>query len=249
VFRLFAREQMRALLEKELADVRDRRGLRARPWAIEYDESARTFLVDRGFSPQLGARPLRRAVERYLLAPLAEAIVEQKTPTGEQFLLVSAAAGRIEVRFVDPDRDDDDATAVPQTAPEEPGAAPAARADGDVRDLALARSADAGDTRRLLARLDEVVRAVQGPLVAGRKEEALAALGRPGLLGRRRALRGALGRELPRPARGGPADRRPARPPAGALARGHRTLLVRDAVRGFRTGRLDRVLAGDFDLF
>ena len=27
------------------------------------------------------------------------------------------------------------------------------------------------------------------------------------------------------------------------------TPLVRDAVRGFRTGRLDRVLAGDFDLF
>jgi len=25
--------------------------------------------------------------------------------------------------------------------------------------------------------------------------------------------------------------------------------LVRDAVRGYRTGRLDRVLAGDFDLF
>ena len=67
---------MRALLEKELSQVEDRRGLRGRPWAIENDESALTLLVDRGFSPELGARPLKRAVERYLLAPLAQVIVE-----------------------------------------------------------------------------------------------------------------------------------------------------------------------------
>jgi ATP-dependent Clp protease ATP-binding subunit ClpC len=77
VFRPFERADMRALLEIELRQVVQRRGLRARPWAIEYDETALRFLIDRGFSPELGARPLKRAVERYLLAPLAEAIVEQ----------------------------------------------------------------------------------------------------------------------------------------------------------------------------
>jgi ATP-dependent Clp protease ATP-binding subunit ClpC len=40
--------------------------------------------------------------------------------------------------------------------------------------------------------------------------------------------------------------------PPSAVVRRYRprpTPLVRDAVRGYRTGRLDRVLAGDFDLF
>src|SRR5205085_271667 len=51
-------------------------------------------------------RPLKRAVERYLLAPLATAIVSQTFPEGERFLFVSARQNRIEVRFVDPDADD-----------------------------------------------------------------------------------------------------------------------------------------------
>ena len=90
VFRPFERAQMRALLDKELADALTRRGLRERPWAVELDDTAYEFLIDQGFSPALGARPLKRALERHLLARLAAAIVEQRAPSGDQFLLVSS---------------------------------------------------------------------------------------------------------------------------------------------------------------
>ena len=104
VFRPFERSAMRALLDKELADALARRGLRGRPWAVEVDESAYAFLIEKGFSPELGARPLKRAVERHLLAPLAASIVEQSVPDGDQFLFITAPRGdRIEVVFVDPD--------------------------------------------------------------------------------------------------------------------------------------------------
>ena len=98
VFRPFERSAMRALLDKELADALARRGLRGRPWAVEVDESAYAFLIDKGFSPELGARPLKRAVEQYLLAPLARAIVEQSVPDGDQFLFVTAPARRADRR-------------------------------------------------------------------------------------------------------------------------------------------------------
>jgi len=173
VFRPFAREQMRALLEKELSQVEDRRGLRGRPWAIEYDESALTLLVDRGFSPELGARPLKRAVERYLLAPLAQVIVEHTAPTGEQFLFVTGRAGRIDVQFVDPDAGDDGADLATPAIAEAP-------ADGDVRGLALNPRADAEAVAALLDRLADISAAIEGPRISARKEEALAALGRPG---------------------------------------------------------------------
>ena len=101
VFQPFDREQMRARLAKELDDVLTRRGLRTRPWAIEYDDSAIAVLMERGFTTDLGARPLKRAVEQLLLSP-ARAIVEHTAPSGEQFLFVSAQHGEIEVRFVDP---------------------------------------------------------------------------------------------------------------------------------------------------
>ena len=80
---------MRALLDKELTDALARRGLRSRPWAVEVDESAYTFLIEKGFSPELGARPLKRALEQYLLAPIAAAIVEQSVPDGDQFLFIT----------------------------------------------------------------------------------------------------------------------------------------------------------------
>jgi len=105
VFRPFERDQIRALLQRELTQVLERRGFRTRPWVVEWDESALEFLAEKGFSPELGARPLKRAVERLLLAPLAEAIVSRSFPEGEQFLFVAARDDQIEVTFVDPDAD------------------------------------------------------------------------------------------------------------------------------------------------
>jgi ATP-dependent Clp protease ATP-binding subunit ClpC len=106
VFRPFEREQMRVLLQRELTQVLTRRGFRSRPWAVEWDEAALEFLAEKGFSAELGARPLKRAVEHYLLAPLAKAIVARTFPAGEQFLFVTARNGRIEVTFVDPDAEE-----------------------------------------------------------------------------------------------------------------------------------------------
>ena len=102
VFRPFERGQMRALVERELDQVLMRRGFRTRPWAVEWDDAALEFLAEKGFSPELGARPLKRAVERYLLAPLAAAIASHSFPEGEQFLFVTAQPDGIEVTFVDP---------------------------------------------------------------------------------------------------------------------------------------------------
>src|SRR5262249_11548012 len=64
---------------------------------------------------ELGARPLKRAVERYLLAPLAEAIVSRSFPEGEQFLFITARDDRIEVAFVDPDLAEREPEAPPPT--------------------------------------------------------------------------------------------------------------------------------------
>ncbi|MDT7689575.1 MAG: ATP-dependent Clp protease ATP-binding subunit ClpC [Acidobacteriota bacterium] len=105
VFRPLGRTVMRELLRKELNDVLTRRGLRTRQWAVEWDESAVEFLLEKGFTADLGARPLKRAVERYLLSPLALSIVNHQFPEGDQFLFVrSSQDGQsLDVEFVDPD--------------------------------------------------------------------------------------------------------------------------------------------------
>jgi ATP-dependent Clp protease ATP-binding subunit ClpC len=103
VFQPLNREQMRAILQKELKRVLERRGLKNREWAVEWESSALDFLLDRGFNAQMGARPLKRAIEQYVVAPLAIKIVEHRFPSGEQFLFVRGSGDGIEVEFVDPD--------------------------------------------------------------------------------------------------------------------------------------------------
>ena len=113
VFRPLSRELMRSILRKELKAVLERRGLRWRDWAVEWESSAIEFLLDRGFSPEMGARPLKRAIDEYLLAPLAATIVEHRFPEGDQFLFVRSNGKAIEVEFVDPDASEEEAIAVP----------------------------------------------------------------------------------------------------------------------------------------
>jgi ATP-dependent Clp protease ATP-binding subunit ClpC len=104
LFNPLDRSLMRDILHKELQRAMGRRGLRNRDWAVEWEPSAIEFLLDRGFTPDLGARPLRRAIEQHLLAPLARSIVEHRTPQGDQFLFVRSAGDRLDVEFIDPDQ-------------------------------------------------------------------------------------------------------------------------------------------------
>lgn len=50
---------------------------------ISLTESAKTFLVEKGFDPKFGARPLRRAIQRYVEDPMAEAILATELADGD----------------------------------------------------------------------------------------------------------------------------------------------------------------------
>ncbi len=73
VFRSLTKEDLVQILELEVEKVMTR--LRHKNVVIELDAKAKDFLTDRGFDPMYGARPMRRAVERYLEDPLAEEII------------------------------------------------------------------------------------------------------------------------------------------------------------------------------
>ena len=96
---------MREILKKELGRVLERRGLKYRDWAVEWEASAQEFLLEKGFSAEMGARPLKRAIDQYLIAPLAATIVERRFPEGDQFVFVRSDGRAIQAEFVDPDGD------------------------------------------------------------------------------------------------------------------------------------------------
>ncbi len=94
-FRPLNRETMREILRHQLQKTLSRRGLRNRPWIIEWDESATELLLDQGFSPTMGARPLMRAMDQFLLGPLSKDIVNGVLPDDEQLLFIFARDGRL----------------------------------------------------------------------------------------------------------------------------------------------------------
>jgi ATP-dependent Clp protease ATP-binding subunit ClpC len=73
VFHSLTREDMGRIVEIELSHVRDR--IRAQGLDVNITAEAKEFLIDRGYNPEFGARPLRRAVEQYVEDPLAEEIL------------------------------------------------------------------------------------------------------------------------------------------------------------------------------
>ncbi|MEL7448628.1 MAG: AAA family ATPase [Pseudomonadota bacterium] len=105
VFNPLSREVMRKILNKELRLALTRRGFRNREWAVEWEDTAVAWLLDEGFTLDMGARPLRRAIERHFLAPLSKTIVENRFPEGDQFLFVRGDADGLRVEFVDPDEE------------------------------------------------------------------------------------------------------------------------------------------------
>ena len=81
VFRSLGKEELKNILELELDKVRKR--LMERNIQFELDDSARDLLLEKGYDPTYGARPMRRAVEKYLEDPMAEEIIRGDLREGE----------------------------------------------------------------------------------------------------------------------------------------------------------------------
>ncbi|HNX36097.1 MAG TPA: ATP-dependent Clp protease ATP-binding subunit [Kiritimatiellia bacterium] len=73
VFKKLEKADVVQILGLELAKVRQR--LEAKAIKLELNEAATEFLIGKGYDPALGARPLRRTVERFLEDPLAEELL------------------------------------------------------------------------------------------------------------------------------------------------------------------------------
>ncbi|MDA8775331.1 ATP-dependent Clp protease ATP-binding subunit [Opitutales bacterium] len=73
IFRPLAKESMRAIVDLELKKVTDR--LKEKKLKLEISDEVKEFLIEKGYDNKLGARPLRRAVEKYLEDSLAEEVL------------------------------------------------------------------------------------------------------------------------------------------------------------------------------
>ncbi|TVP75043.1 MAG: ATP-dependent Clp protease ATP-binding subunit [Puniceicoccaceae bacterium] len=81
IFKSLARSDMMEIVDLELRNVSKR--LKERELIFEFSQECKEFLIEKGYDEKYGARPLRRAVEKYLEDSLAEAILSGEIKPGE----------------------------------------------------------------------------------------------------------------------------------------------------------------------
>jgi ATP-dependent Clp protease ATP-binding subunit ClpC len=80
VFRPLSREDLQRIIEIEIGFVAER--LKEQKIGLEVTQEAKDFLIEKGFDPVFGARPLKRTIQRFLEDPLAQDIITKRFKEG-----------------------------------------------------------------------------------------------------------------------------------------------------------------------
>ncbi len=95
VFHTLTKPDLMRIVDLEVKKVTAR--IRAKSIEIEMDESAHELLIEKGYDPAYGARPMRRAVEKYLEDQMAEEILRGLIKEGDM-VKITRAGDKLEFR-------------------------------------------------------------------------------------------------------------------------------------------------------
>ena len=96
VFRPLLKDDLVTIIEYELSKVRKR--LVDKGMKLELDAAAKDFLIDKGYNPDFGARPLRRALGQFIEDPLAENLLMGEFKSGDE-IQVTRVEGQDHLTF------------------------------------------------------------------------------------------------------------------------------------------------------
>lgn len=81
MFNSLKREDIHKIIDLELAKLYSR--INNLGYQIELTEKAKDFIVDKGYDEKFGARPLKRAIQKFIEDPLAEEIIKSSLNEGD----------------------------------------------------------------------------------------------------------------------------------------------------------------------
>ncbi|MEA3510171.1 MAG: ATP-dependent Clp protease ATP-binding subunit [Actinomycetota bacterium] len=85
VFHELTQDEVKTIVDLLVARVRTQ--LESQAIDLALSDAAKTRLAEKGYDPQLGARPLRRAIQRLLEDPLSERVLQREFPAGSTILV------------------------------------------------------------------------------------------------------------------------------------------------------------------
>ena len=133
VFHKLQKDEIKQIVDLLLLRVREQ--LAERELQLELTNEAEDFLVDNGWDPAMGARPLRRAIQRYIEDPLADFVLRAELTPGATVMVEKAPEEddrEVSLTVVEPSKvpaavgggtAEADVSATPDDSPVEPGGA------------------------------------------------------------------------------------------------------------------------------
>jgi ATP-dependent Clp protease ATP-binding subunit ClpB len=97
IFHRLSKENLRHIVDIQLERLKDR--LAESKMGVSLTEAAKDLLIEAGYDPVYGARPLKRAIQRRILDPLALKLLEGEFVEGQE-VEVDAHDGEIAFRHV-----------------------------------------------------------------------------------------------------------------------------------------------------
>jgi len=85
VFHKLSKDEIMSIVDLLLRRLREQ--MATHEVSIELTDEARELLVDKGYDPAMGARPLRRAIQRYIEDPLADYVLGRELEPGSTILV------------------------------------------------------------------------------------------------------------------------------------------------------------------
>ncbi|MBN2814409.1 MAG: ATP-dependent Clp protease ATP-binding subunit [Bacteroidales bacterium] len=85
IFNTLTREDIHKIIDIELKGLYSR--ILAMGYKIKMSENAKDFIAEKGYDIQFGARPLKRAIQKYLEDPMAEVIIKSNMKEGDAIVI------------------------------------------------------------------------------------------------------------------------------------------------------------------
>ena len=103
VFHKLAKTEIKEIVDLLLARIRH--SMAERELQLELSEEAKDLLAEKGWDPSMGARPLRRAIQRYIEDPLADFVLRSQVPEGSTVMVDAPSEegdGEVKLTIIEP---------------------------------------------------------------------------------------------------------------------------------------------------
>jgi ATP-dependent Clp protease ATP-binding subunit ClpC len=98
VFHKLTKDEIMTIVDLMMKRLREQMG--EHEAAIELTEGAKELLVEKGYDPTMGARPLRRAIQRYIEDPLADFVLGRELGAGSTILIDRKNEDEVDITII-----------------------------------------------------------------------------------------------------------------------------------------------------